>query len=223
MKKLPLSIIVALLLAACDAPVSTRPVAAYNPTALTTGLYYHWPNGNVVTVWVQQSRLASTIDLSGAVTRARAVWNAVPQYGEYTLLAAASAAEANIIVYDASTPIPIAPVADCSFDPHGAGGYTYLCAAGALGVNLQTYAATIPLSAGGGRATVVIRLDHDRASSAAAYDALVAHELGHALGIGAHSDNAADLMFANPMVATPSARDKATLRFVLGKAPNIRL
>ncbi|MDQ6611522.1 MAG: hypothetical protein M3Y64_03735 [Gemmatimonadota bacterium] len=211
-----------LLAGACDTPVSTRPEAAYNPTALTNGLYYHWPNGSVVTVWVQQAGLASSIDLTGAVTRARAAWNTVPQYDEYRMLAAASAADANIIVYDASTPIPIVPVADCAFDARGAGGYTYFCdatmAAGAAG-----NAARLPLVAGGGRATVVIRLDRGRATSDAQYDALVAHEFGHALGIGAHSDNSADLMFGNPAVLTPSARDQATLRFDLGKVPDLRL
>lgn len=223
MKTFSRSILLALLLVACDGPISTRPTAAYNPTALTNGLYYHWLNGRVVTVWVEQTGLATTTDLLGAVTRARTVWNAVPQYDEYMLLAAASAAEANIIVFDASTPNPVTPSPNCAFDAHGAGGYTYFCAAGAIGGNPDTFAQTIPLAAGGGLATVVIRVDHAKATTSAAYDALVAHEFGHALGIGAHSDNSADLMFANPLVVTPSDRDRATLRFVLGKAPNIRL
>lgn len=36
------------------------------------------------------------------------------------------------------------------------------------------------------------------------------HELGHALGIFQHSTNPADIMFFNPVVALPSARDRAT-------------
>ncbi|MEP6780197.1 MAG: hypothetical protein ABJC26_09930, partial [Gemmatimonadaceae bacterium] len=153
--------------------------------------------------------------------RALPVWNAVPQYNEVQLIAAASSAEANIIVYDASVPIPVVPPAMCAFDSHGAGGYTYFC--DGKGVEGPGDALVVPLASGGGVATVVIRVDRGRASTAAAYDAVVAHEFGHALGIGAHSDNGADLMFINPSVAAPSDRDKATLRFVLGKAPQLSL
>ena len=139
---------VAFLLAlnACDSPVSTRPAAAYNPTALTNGLYYHWANGSVVKVWVVPTGAATTADLAGAVARALPVWNAVPQYNEVQLVAAASAAEANIIVYDASVPIPITPSTDCTFDAHGAGGYTYFCPGPTTDIPAGAVAQRLPLS-----------------------------------------------------------------------------
>ena len=208
-------------LSACDSPLSTRPAAAYNPTALTNGLYYRWASGSIVKVWVVQAGLTTTADLEGAVSRALPVWNTVPQYNEVQLIAATSAAEANIIVYDASVPMPVVPPATCAFDARGAGGYTYFCD----GKNIEgaDNALVVPLTTGGGVATVVIRVDRSRVSTAAAYDAIVAHEFGHALGIGAHSDSATDLMFINPSITAPSERDKATLRFVLGQAPQLRL
>lgn len=39
----------------------------------------------------------------------------------------------------------------------------------------------------------------------------VMHELGHALGLFEHSDDAGDLMFANPVVQGPSTRDRNTV------------
>jgi hypothetical protein len=36
------------------------------------------------------------------------------------------------------------------------------------------------------------------------------HEIGHTLGIFAHSPNTDDIMYADPGVATPSARDRST-------------
>lgn len=49
---------------------------------------------------------------------------------------------------------------------------------------------------------------------AACYEATVLHELGHALGIFAHSPDGNDVMHVNPTRATLSARDKATIEAV---------
>jgi predicted Zn-dependent protease len=70
---------------------------------------------------------------------------------------------------------------------------------------------------------VAIRVDRGRIADQAGYLAVVAHEFGHALGIGGHSDQARDLMFGAPVVAVPSARDLQTLQSVLGVRPDITL
>ena len=57
----------------------------------------------------------------------------------------------------------------------------------------------------------------------AALDALVAHEVGHAVGIGGHSPQATDVMYTRPTVRTPTDRDRNTLRNVLGRAADITL
>jgi hypothetical protein len=49
---------------------------------------------------------------------------------------------------------------------------------------------------------------------AACYEATVLHEIGHALGIFAHSPDAGDVMNVNPTRTTLSARDKATIEAV---------
>jgi predicted Zn-dependent protease len=71
--------------------------------------------------------------------------------------------------------------------------------------------------------SVVIRIDRDLVSDQAGLDAIVAHEFGHALGIGSHSGDPNDLMFGLPRVNRPSARDARTLQYVLGAMADLLL
>lgn len=207
-----------LLVAGCDSPVSTRPAAAYDPTTLTGGLLYRWSSGKTVRVYVVPS-VSSGFDLGTATRQAIVAWNAVRQFGEYTLETAPTIAEANVVVFDRDTPTPIR-AGSCLFDPRSASGYTYFCPDAAT----PTRAERLQLAAGGLSAiTVAIRLDRGRITSQDALNAVVAHEFGHALGIGAHSDDARDLMFGLPSVSAPSARDRGTLRFVLGQPAELTL
>jgi hypothetical protein len=211
---------IALLAAACDAPTYSRPEPAYDPTSLVAGQAYRWPSGSTVRVWVEAPASGGR-DLSGAVDRAVVAWNAVPQFGEVRLTRAASRTLANVIVYDLLTPIPVRVPASCPFSPQGSVGYTWFCVnQGAPDVPLSARAQPLLLADGTATsATVVIRLDIGRTVSQSTLDAIVAHELGHALGIGGHSPNASDLMTNFPSVAVPSARDATTLRYVLGQRP----
>jgi hypothetical protein len=47
------------------------------------------------------------------------------------------------------------------------------------------------------------------------------HELGHAIGIFAHSPTETDLMYPDPVVATLSARDRATVERAYHVEPNL--
>ena len=215
----PLAVLLVMACLACDAPTATRPEAAYDPTTLTGGLLYRWGSGTTVRVWVVAGALPTPIDLGLAVRQAIRQWNAVRQFAEFTLTSAANINEAEIVVYDREHVVPVAP-GSCVFDPRGGAGYTYFCPTGGLPQRAERLA----LSAGGrATVTVVIRLDRGRVSTQRAYNAIMAHELGHALGIGAHSDAAGDLMFGLPTVESPSARDIATLRFLLGRPPGLIL
>jgi predicted Zn-dependent protease len=66
-----------------------------------------------------------------------------------------------------------------------------------------------------------VTVDRSAAADAATFDAIVAHELGHVLGIGAHSPLADDLMFGAPRRPDPSERDARTLRVLLRVAPEV--
>jgi len=52
---------------------------------------------------------------------------------------------------------------------------------------------------------------------------VVAHEMGHVVGIGGHSPPTSDLMYTRPTVSAPTDRDRATLRNVLGRPADITL
>lgn len=204
------------LVAGCEAPTLSRPVFAYDPTSLVGGQAYRWSSGSTVKVWfIQPNDL--TRDVRAAVLGAMVEWNDLPLFGEYRLEPAASLADANIVVFDQSTPTPVVPAAACAFDPRGSAGYTYFCPEGTRALRM---AAT-----GGGptRISVVIRLDVGRTSSQEVLNAVVAHEFGHALGIGGHSPNAQDVMFGAPTVSVPTGRDAQTLQFVLGERPRFTL
>ncbi len=207
------------LSASCDAPTAARPAFAYDPTTLSRGILYRWPSGRVINVWTAEDNAGAATSLSAAVRQAIVAWNAVPTFGEFTLAVTARIAEANIIVYDRATALPVVP-ASCGFDPQGAAGYTYLCAETARPTVAQQFVLT---SGEAGVASVVIRVDRGRVADQAAYARLVMHELGHALGIGGHSDMATDVMFGAPLVNAPSAADVRTLRYLLGRRPDLTL
>lgn len=207
------------MLAACEAPTAERPEASYDPTVLTSGLLYRWTSGTTIHVWIVPSAPLTPFDLGIATRSSMVEWNGVPQFGEFTMVPAERIEDADIIVYDRDQPIPV-QVGSCTFDPKNSAGYTYFCPDGGT----PLHAERLPLvSDPSHTVSLVIRVDFARVTSQAGLTAVVAHELGHAVGIGAHSDQAQDLMFGLPTVLTPSARDGATLRFLLGQTPDLIL
>jgi len=62
----------------------------------------------------------------------------------------------------------------------------------------------------------------DTAALAACYRMVTTHELGHTLGLFAHSRNAADLMYPTPRRSTPSPDDRYTLQRLYHTTPTIR-
>ena len=219
MKRVAFAVATLCAIAACETPTAARPSAAYSPTTLTGGLLYRWTSGTTIHVWVVPSAPLSPFDLGIATRQGMVEWNHVPQFGEFTFTSAERIEDADLIVYDREQPIPV-QVGACPFDPRSSAGYTYFCPA--AGEPLR--AERLPLVANPSHSvSVVIRVDFGRVTSQGGLNAVMAHELGHALGIGGHSDQALDLMFGLPTVTTPSARDGATLRFLLGQSPQLIL
>ena len=105
----------------------------------------------------------------------------------------------------------------CPFNPSGAAGYTYFCPITGRAERLRPIASTVLSTA------IVIRVDMTTTATQALLDALVAHEMGHAVGIGGHSPQATDVMYTRPTASTPTDRDRATLRNLLGRAADITL
>ncbi len=207
-----------LTMAACEAPTATRAADAYDPTTLTNGVLYRWVNGTTIRVYVAGAA-ASGFDLALATRQALVRWNAVPQFAEFALEMTGDVSSADVVIYDRVSDAPALP-GSCAFDARSAAGYTYFCPASTTPATAEL----LPLASGASsRVRVMVRVDKGRVSSQSAYNAVVAHEFGHVLGIGAHSDLATDLMFGLPTVETPSARDIATLRSLLGRVPGLSL
>jgi hypothetical protein len=207
------------LLAGCDTPAATAESPAYDPTSLTGGLVYRWPVGRTISVYVDPTGAPADGSLRTAVARGTEAWRDVIHYREFAWRLVSDPSDADVIVHVSAAPLLVEPTG-CSYDA-GGGGYTYFCPSEGPGVDT---ALTLPLRSGRpGRVKVDLRVDPARVNGQAGLVSLVTHELGHVLGLGAHSNEPADVMFGAPTATVPSARDARTLRYVLHQPADIRL
>jgi predicted Zn-dependent protease len=212
------------LMAGCDAPTVPRAVAAYNPTQLTGGLVYHWSRGKTIAIYVDPTGVPAGYDLAAATREAAARWEGRTFYDEFRFAFVSRPDEADVIVHDRFAQ-RLVDVFDC--DAGSGAGETTICAE-------EPEARVLPLlDGGGGRVKVDVGVDPLAPSEQILVTAdqtraeylvtLIAHELGHVLGIGGHSNSNGDLMNAIPRVRFPSVNDGRTLRAVLRQEPDVRL
>ncbi|HEY0971975.1 MAG TPA: hypothetical protein VGE02_13475 [Gemmatimonadales bacterium] len=198
----------------CRAPTVPGEAPAYDPTTLTGGVLFAWPLGRAISVYVQGESRSPDPALAAAVDRALAAWEGAPRYGELRLRRVDDVRRADVVV----RAIGAAPLVDESACGGGIGegaGFTVLCASGDT-------ARTLPLL-DGGTSRVKVSVVVDPGAMGGSLDALVAHEMGHALGVTGHSADAGDVMHVSPAVSRPSARDGRTLRYVLHQPADVRL
>jgi len=157
---------------------------------------FHWPRSRLpVRIWAQD-----TLDLLADVEGGIGQWEATLLYGEF-------AAE---LVSDSSTADVIVRVGSAV-----KGGFSIIRLASSLAPECQG-GTDFDLPAGSNQLVMPIRVFvnprfEPTASGVAQCMALTtAHELGHAIGIFAHSPNPDDLMYGDPVVAAPSSRDRST-------------
>ena len=207
--------LVAILAAAgCDAPNAIGDSPGYDPR-LPGGIVYHWPLGRAISVYVDPA--AGGDALRGAVAPSAAGWRDSVYFAEFTVQLADSPSAADVILHTRDAAL-LVETGTCSYSPPGAAGVTFFCPA-ETGDTLEVLAL---LSGGPGRVKMDVAVDLARITGSTTVRAVVAHELGHVLGIGSHSNDSGDLMFSVPTVERPSARDASALRWVLHTPGGLR-
>jgi hypothetical protein len=219
----------ALLVAACDAPTGDREEPTFDPRPVAmdaTGQFrpfvYHWPLGATISVFVDPTAAPAGSDLRSAFLDGAAMWTQALYYREATFALVSDPRDADVVVRygEASR---IVGSGSCAPPSGSAVGITFFCA----DLAAKEFE-TLPLlgATAGGSAAGHVKMDvavyRARAADEATFRRLVAHEVGHVLGIGTHSPSAADLMYAFPSVDAPSAGDARTLRYVLHQPADLR-
>ena len=208
-------------LGGCFVPTTPAEAPGYDP-ALPSGELYRWALGRTVRVYVVPSDPFDGPDELRDATRAAAEgWSAAMYYRELTVALVYDAQQADVIVRPAGVRTLVG-TAGCEPPTGEPAGSTFFCRA-RLQAPQQDTALTLPLLlTGRGRVKVEVSVDAAQAP-AGGLASLVTHELGHALGIGAHSVHPADVMYAVPSASRPSARDASTLRWLLHQYAHLRL
>lgn len=213
----------AAILGACDSPTIPPRLEAYDFTlAIPDGpsLVFRWPAGSQVGVYVSASPEAGRTSLEEAVNSGIYAWNAAVLFDEYRLSRVESPAEAKIVVVWSDDQEH--PVFTSGCRPDIGRAVTTFCTEDEDLRTLKPFPLSTDASANS-PVRFLITIGSSQADDPELLDRLVAHELGHALGIFRHSPNNDDLMTSG-LIQTrrPSAIDRNTIQILYHTAPDIR-
>jgi hypothetical protein len=201
------------LLAACD---GTGPNTCYDSNAFSYGfalggdstLVFHWPADRMPIRYYAEPTGALYTNVLASLT----TWVNAFHCQETSFQLVTDSSRAEVIVRQVATlpPTDAGSVVLAADSVGACGGRTdgSFDSTKTLTGPLRTYVA--PLGVG------------DTAALAACYRMVTTHELGHTLGLFAHSPNAADLMYPTPRRSTPSPDDRYTLQRLYHTTPTIR-
>jgi predicted Zn-dependent protease len=170
---------------------------------------FHWTAADLpVKYWAQDS-----LNLPLHVQHGIEQWEAVFLYGEFKGVVVADSNSADVIVTTGIAP---------------KGGFLVTRLESGMAPECQG-ATDIELTGTGERIVRPIRVYVDArfAPDAPGLDECMAltttHEIGHTLGIFAHSPNIDDIMYADPAVSTPSTRDRSTAELAYHTQPTLTI
>jgi len=200
-----------LLLAACELPtVPPRSVQDVYDFKLATSppSVLRWPSGSTISVFVDAGTQARAQQMIDAFRLGAAQWNAAARYREYVLARVDSIADADVVVRWSDD---LSPIDFTGCEPEISNGVTTLCLDDTDESRLRVFPFRAPRT--GSHIKIVVTILASEASRPDRVERLVAHELGHVLGLARHSPDANDLMFAgNPTRSTLSRRDSASVQ-----------
>lgn len=182
-----------------------RLITATGPGTADT-LSFHWPRSRLpVRVYTEDS-----LSLPAYVEEGLQTWEAAFLYGEFYSEVVADSNVADIVVRVGS-PIKVGFSA-------GFGRVAAPECEGGTGFDLPAGSSQIQLPI---RVFVNPRFDPASPGVAECLALTVTHELGHAMGIFAHSPDPDDLMFPDPVVSELSPSDRATVERAYHLEPNL--
>lgn len=205
-------VLVLLLALACDTPtIPGRDTADIYPFSLPTtpATIMRWTVGRTIRVHVVAAGTAErTALLRDAFEAGAAAWNETALFAEFELAYTADVAEADIVLSFSDV---LLPVSTDQCQPALAQAVTTFCIEdpGTTGAALRIF--PIRDGADPGHVRMIVLVLASAATDAASANRLVAHELGHVIGIGRHSDDERDLMYrVGQLTSRPTTRDAAT-------------
>jgi predicted Zn-dependent protease len=211
------------LVGACDAPSIPVVASGYDPESLVPFIY-HWSAGHDIAIYVDTTDATPDADLPGSVQGAIAAWEPVGRLGEVRLHTVTDVHAADVIVHFMNVRRLIISPDDPNnpgtslCDPQDTGsGFTWIC------VTSDLHAVEFLFTDGSdGHVKMDVAVSRTAVPDLAAFRSVVMHEIGHVLGIGAHSPNIDDLMFIRPRAPAPTEADAQTLRFILSQRADVR-
>jgi hypothetical protein len=217
MKKLILTAAAAplLLSSACTAP--TMPGHGLNDVydfrlETTPRAVLRWPVGTTIRVHVAGGTGDRASILETATDRGVRAWNEEALYGEYRLVRTADITDADVVLRWSDD---LAPVDTEGCEPLIVRAVTTFCLTDpdVTRARLRVFPLLPPHQDADSRVRMLVTILGTQSLLPERVDRLVAHELGHVLGIGQHSLDARDLMYGGePGRADPSLRDVASTR-----------
>jgi predicted Zn-dependent protease len=180
-----------------------------NSTGTTDTLSFHWPSSRLpVKVWAQD-----TLSLPGHVQAGIDQWKASFLYGEFDAVVVGDSNVADVIVSAGDALKGGFSVArlESTLAPQCEGGTDFELPPGSKEMQPPV------------RIFVHLRVTADAPGVDQCLALTTTHELGHSIGIFAHSPEVTDLMFADPIVTAPSERDRATAELVYHTEPTLTM
>lgn len=169
-------------------------------------LSFHWPRSRLpVRIWAEDS-LNLVADVRGGIER----WEAAFLYGEFEAVMVTDSSTADVVVrVESAVQSGFSIRRLHALAPECEGGTDFELPAGSNELSLPV------------RVFVNPRFDPAAPGVAECMALTTTHELGHAIGILAHSPVTTDIMYADPSVSSLSSRDRVTAEVAYHSEPSL--